>query len=241
MSPRKTTFPKKKSEAFLNWLHHWYSELPVISFQSLLKDYQPDQTAIVSVDVVNGFCKEGNLSSPRVAKIIAPIIQLFKKAEQLGIHHYILLQDTHQATSKEFDIYPRHCVEGTEESRTISELVDLPHFKEFTVIPKRTINPGIEKGFPDWLSQHTQIRQFIVVGDCTDICVYLLAVYLKTYSVERDMFMNVVVPADCVDTYDIPAEVISSGGPLPHPGDLLHYLFLYHLQLNGIHVVAEIA
>ncbi|HEY4491539.1 MAG TPA: isochorismatase family cysteine hydrolase, partial [Acidobacteriota bacterium] len=189
--PKRRILSKKSSEAFLNWIEGWYAELPVISFQSLLKDFGPDQIAILSVDVVNGFCKEGNLASPRVAGIVSPIVQLFKKADLLGVRHYVLLQDTHPAHSKEFEIYPPHCIEGTEESSTVHELRSLPHSANFKVITKQTINPGIEKALPQWLQENPKVAQYIVVGDCTDICVYLSALYLKTYSVETNRTLGV--------------------------------------------------
>jgi hypothetical protein len=50
--------------------------------------------------------------------------------------------------------------------------------------------------------------------------------------------VRVVVPADCVDTYDLPVAVAQSLGALPHAADLLHLIFLYHMALNGIEVVA---
>jgi nicotinamidase-related amidase len=240
MSPKKATFLRKSSEPFLDYLDHWYSALPVISFDSLLKEIPSDQTAVLSVDVVNGFCKSGNLASPRISRIVNPIVQLFRNAEEQGIRQYVLLQDTHPADSKEFQIYPPHCVEGTEESQTVQELCDLPLSRKFKVIPKRTINPGIERSLGAWLDENDALRQFLVVGDCTDICVYLLALYLKTRSVARNVAMNVVVPANCVDTFEIPMGP-ETNAPLPHPGDLTHYFFLYHMQLNGIKVVAEIA
>src|SRR5262249_17912234 len=110
---------------------------------------------------------------------------------------------------------------------------------KFQTLPKKTINPGIEKNLQEWLDRNDQLRQFIVVGDCTDICVYLLAIYLKTRSVEQQTHFNVVVPANCVDTYEIPVQA-SEKDVLPHPGDFLHVVSLYHLQVNGVQVVSAI-
>src|SRR5262249_17328502 len=157
------------------------------------------QTAVTSVDVVNGFCKTGNLFSPRIARIVSPVVELFKNAERHGINHYALLEDHHPAGSEEFTIYPPHCIEDSQEAKTVDELNELPQAYKFQTLPKKTINPGIEKNLQEWLDRNDQLRQFIVVGDCTDICVYLLAIYLKTRSVEQQTHFNVVVPANCVD------------------------------------------
>jgi nicotinamidase-related amidase len=225
---------------FLNYLNEWYRNLQAVSFQSLLKEYTADETAIICVDVVNGFCKEGNLASGRIRNIIGPVVELFRLAEQHGLNHYVLPQDTHPPDSKEFLIYPEHCVAGTEESKMVAELQELPHSYKFKVIPKKTINPGLEPEWRDWLEQNDKIRQFIVVGDCTDICVYQIALFLKIRSVEKDVINDIVVPADCVNTYEISLETTRKEGIPPHPGDLLHWLFLYHMQLNGIQVVEHI-
>jgi hypothetical protein len=51
---------------------------------------------------------------------------------------------------------------------------------------------------------------------------------------------RVVVPADGVQTYDMPVETALQLGALPHDGDLLHRIFLYSMALNGIEVVARL-
>jgi nicotinamidase-related amidase len=75
----------------------------------------------------------------------------------------------------------------------------------------------------------------IVVGDCTDLCVYQAAMHLRLRAnAAGDRGFEVVVPEDCVQTYDLPVETAQRLGALPHDGDLLHGLFLYHLALNGV-------
>jgi hypothetical protein len=51
----------------------------------------------------------------------------------------------------------------------------------------------------------------------------------------------VIVPANAVDTYDLPVEAANAIGAFPHPGDFFHQVFLYHMALNGIQVVRELA
>jgi hypothetical protein len=38
----------------------------------------------------------------------------------------------------------------------------------------------------------------------------------------------------------MPIEVANAIGALPHNGDFLHLVFLYHMRLNGVEVVREI-
>jgi hypothetical protein len=51
---------------------------------------------------------------------------------------------------------------------------------------------------------------------------------------------RVIVPANCVQTYDMPVETAAQFGILPHDGDLLHSVFLYHMALNGVEVVRRL-
>ena len=79
-----------------------------------------------------------------------------------------------------------------------------------------------------------------MVGDCTDLCVYQIALALKTRSNELGLGYRVTVPADCVDTYDMPVDVARDVGAMAHDAELLHRVFLYHMQLNGVAVVRSL-
>ena len=51
---------------------------------------------------------------------------------------------------------------------------------------------------------------------------------------------KVIVPTNCVDTYDLSVEGGKQIGVIPHPADFLHAVFLYHMMLNGVEVVSEL-
>jgi nicotinamidase-related amidase len=240
MSVETLSSLRKSSEIFLDFLDQWYSGLPMVSMKSLLKDFSADHTAMIAVDMVNGFCVKGNLASPRVGALIQPVVELFQNAEQNGINHYLLPQDCHPADSQEFKVYPPHCMEGSEEAKTVHEIAELPQAYKYRLFPKKTINPGLDPHFQDWLQQHEEVRQFIIVGDCTDICIHQLALFLKLQSIQKQTLTNVVIPANCVDTFDISMEDSRRLQAQPHPADLMHVLFLYHMHLNGIRIVAGI-
>ena len=127
-----------------------------------------------------------------------------------------------------------HCVRGTEEAETIPELKALPFANLLTVIEKNSLHPGLGTEFDAWLDAHPALRTAIVVGNCTDLCVYQLAVRHNARNVPG---VSVIVPADAVDTYDLPVEAATAIGAFPHPGDFFHQVFLYHMALNGIQVV----
>jgi len=240
MPPRLASRLKANGEEFLSFLDDWFQDLPIVSFRSLLKRFSAAQTAVISVDVVNGFCRAGNLYSPRIEAIVPAVTELFQGARKNGVEHYVLIQDTHPKESKEFGIYPPHCVENTIESQTVKELQELPDSNQFVVVPKKTIHPGVDARFQGWLEEHSGIRQFLLVGDCTDICIYQTAVFLKSWYIEKNEECHIVVPANCVDTFDIPIDRSNRSDTLPHPGEFLHVLFLYHLRTNGAFVVRQV-
>ena len=228
------------NKPFLDWLARWEESLPDASLTEVFPD--PARVALVSEDMVKGFCNQGALASPRAGSIVPAVVRLFQRAHDLGGRHFLLFQDTHDPDAVEFSAYPPHCVAGTAESETIDELKALPFSDLFITMPKNSISSSIGTGLDAWLKAHPQVTHFIVVGVCTDICVYLVALYLRTRAnILGQRAARIVVPADCVQTYDLPVETAAEVGALPHDGDLLHSMFLYHMALNGIEVVAHLA
>ncbi|MCL4339396.1 cysteine hydrolase [Patescibacteria group bacterium] len=226
------------SSEFIIWLDDWCDKLKLVDLSKVVSD--PEKSAIVSVDVINGFCHDGPLASPRIKKIITPILSLFKKAYKAGVRNFVLLQDNHDANATEFSTYPPHCRLGTKESETVPELKKLPFADKFVIVPKNSISPSFGTHFNRWLETHKSVDTFIVVGDCTDICVYLLSLHLKVYADAYNLKRKVIVPADCVDTFDTPVRMAKKLNIMPHDAEFLHKVFLYHMKLNGLEVVKSL-
>jgi nicotinamidase-related amidase len=229
----------ENSRPFLEYIVAWEAGLKPLPLVEVIDD-RADKIAVISVDVINGFCYEGPLASPRVATIVDPIVALFKKTYQAGVRHFILTQDTHPADAVEFESYPPHCIRGTHESEAVDKFKELPFFEQFWVIPKNSINSVIGTDLNAWLDVHPEVNTFITVGDCTDLCTYQLAMHLKLRANARNEKARVILPVDCVDTYDLPVKLAQEIGAVPHAGNLLHYIFLYHMRLNGIEVVSKV-
>ena len=228
-----------ESGPFLDWLAQWEATLPSLDLEAVV--VEPAGAALAAVDLTRGFCCEGPLASPRVASIIPAAVRLFQRAYDLGVRNFLLPQDTHRADAIEFSAYPPHAVGGTAESETIDELRTLPFSDLFVVIPKNSVSCDIGTDLEPWLDAHPAVNTFIIAGDCTDICVYQLAMFLRLRANVLELReVRVVVPADCVETYDLPVETATQLGALPHDGDLLHRIFLYHMALNGVEVVRHL-
>ena len=228
----------KQANEFFPYVENWLETRPTLRLAETAAN--PQEVAIISVDMIKGFCSVGPLASPRVAAIIKPIVSLFKSAWQYGIRHILLTQDSHEPDAVEFGAYPPHCIRGTEEAETVDEFTSLPFFDQITVMEKNSISSGLNTGLDAWLADHPQVNTCIVVGDCTDLCTYQLAMHLRLDANERQLERRVIVPVNAVDTYDTPMSVAEKLGIFPHPGDLLHATFLYHMAINGIEVVKKI-
>ena len=221
------------------FIARWFNGLQPLALDEATPD--PAQAAVFSVDMVMGFCATGKLASERVGRLAQPVAELFQRAYQHGIRHFVLLQDAHDLQAPEFGAFPPHCIRGTEESATIPQLQVLPFSGLFTIIEKNSLHPALGTGFDQWLDEHRQVRTALVAGNCTDLCVYQLAMHLRLRANALNYHdYQVIVPANAVDTYDLPEDMAQQSGSYAHPGDLFHQILLYHMALNGIRVVREL-
>ena len=229
----------KNSEPFLRYVAEWEAALPEAELARLAAE--PTRVAIISVDVINAFCYTGPLASPRVQKLVSPIVSLFERARAAGVPHFVLAQEAHEPDAMEFAQYPPHGVKETEEAEAVPEFKALPFFSEMVIIPKNSINPALNTRLEAWLNEHPQVDTFVVVGDCTDLCTYQLAMYLRLRANAYQLGQRVILPVNCTDTFDIPVETAQKVGAVPHDGDLLHLIFLYSMMLNGVEVVRSLS
>lgn len=148
--------------------------------------------AVLVLDMVRGFCEEGHnlYVGPAIRQIIPPIQRLLREEKARG-SRIIFLCDNHDPDDLEFQMFPPHCIRGTEETEVIPEL------REFAeeIVPKRRFSAFYDTDL-DRRLRELRPGKVIIVGDCTNICV------LYTAADARDRDYNVEVPADCVATFD---------------------------------------
>jgi nicotinamidase-related amidase len=232
----------KGSQEFLNYLRQWYEEdLRPLPLETVIAG-DPSQVAVLSVDLLNGFCREGSLASPRIEGVIPAVTNLFQRAYDAGIRALALAEDSHPEDSPEFQAFPPHCIAGTRESRSVEELRNLPFYDEMTIIKKQALGSQVGTGLPQWIRQDPPLKKFVVIGDCTDLCVYHTAMFLRMDANARGLAdVEVIVPANAVETFDIPVKTAREQGIYAHDADLHHVLFLHHLAMNNVTVVSEIS
>ena len=189
---------------FLAYMEEWYVSLRPFSLKAELE--QPKQAAVFAADLVVGFCSQGPLASPRIEGIVPATVEIFKRANDLGVQHFVLFQDTHNPEAEEFHAFPPHCISGSSEAETVPALKELPFSDKFTVVEKNSLHPSLGNDFDHWMEEHSDLQEFIVVGDCTDLCAYSVAMHLRLRANSRGLKHRVILPVDAVQTYDMPIE-----------------------------------
>jgi nicotinamidase-related amidase len=152
----------------------------------------------------------------------------------------VLTQDTHDPNTPEFGAYPPHCIAGTPESQTVAEIAALPFAEQIAVFPKNSLSSHLGTSLGAWLRERPTLDTFVIIGDCTDLCVYSAAMHLRLEANALNLHRRVIVPAAAVDTFDTPVAVARELGIYAHDADLHHVLFLHHMAQNGVEVVGEL-
>ncbi|MEG0615776.1 MAG: isochorismatase family cysteine hydrolase, partial [Oscillospiraceae bacterium] len=163
-----------------------------------LCDFSPNKTMLVVVDVINGFIKEGALGSPSIGVIIPNVKKLMQACEKAAVP-VVAFADFHAETSPEFGSFPKHCLMNTSECEIVDEIKNCC---KYILIKKNSTNGLWEQNFLALLGANPEINEFIVVGDCTDICVLQFCLSLKAFFNLSDKKCRITIPINAVDTYD---------------------------------------
>ncbi len=150
---------------------------------------------LLVIDTQEGFTRKGNLASEQTTAAIPRIVDIAERQREAGTL-IIFTKDTHREGDPEFEMFPPHCLEGTEEHELVEELRPLErdahevvHKSRYSAFHGTDLDGLLEKLQPD---------EVHVVGVCTDICV------LHTVADLRNRDHRVVVHGDGVETFDAP-------------------------------------
>ena len=152
---------------------------------------------VLVADMVVGFLEPGhNLYCGDEARQIIPNVKRLIEEEQAKGSKVFFICDTHDPEDLEFQMFPVHCVRGTEEAEVIPELSGY----DGEVIRKRRYNAFFDTDLDERVAE-LKPDKVIVCGVCTDICV----MYTVAHARARDY--SVEVPVDCVATFDPEAHI----------------------------------
>ncbi len=176
---------------------------------------------VIVVDMVNGFVKGGVMADPYIMHIVPPIRAYMEEALENPHKGVAVIKEYHDEESVEFQIHPKHCIKNTWEAELVDELKDL----ETYCYPflKNSTSAIWAPEFTDFIREilkNPTFKRITIMGCCTDICVMDLAIPLKKLCDELNIALEVVVPKDAVETYELEPNLYDEEG---------------HLEKEGIH------
>lgn len=136
--------------------------------------FDPDSTAVVVVDMQNGFCHpEGSLFAPDSEAAIDPVTDLVARAREAGAS-VVYTKDTHPEEQfagnhyyDEFDRWGEHVVEGTWDAKLHD---DLDVCEADHVVEKHTYDAFYRTELEGWLDARG-IDDLVIVGTLANVCV----------------------------------------------------------------------
>ncbi|RQG93302.1 cysteine hydrolase [Natrarchaeobius halalkaliphilus] len=135
---------------------------------------EPARTAVVVVDMQNGFCHpDGALYAPGSEAVIGPIASLLERAHDAGVtvlytrdvHPPEQFEDAHYYD--EFEQWGEHVLEGSWEAEIVEEL---PAESADHVVEKHTYDAFYETELEGWLNARG-INDLVICGTLANVCV----------------------------------------------------------------------
>lgn len=163
------------------------------------------EKALIVVDMVNGFVREGILHDEKISDIIPRQYSLIKENIHAG-NLTIFIKDTHEMDSiehKRFGGIP-HCVKNTPECELVDELKEFENLSHVVSIEKNSTSFMEAEKMRELLKRLVKLREVNIIGCCTDICVVNGAIGLANYFDERNREVDIKVHEDAVGTYESP-------------------------------------
>ncbi len=166
-----------------------------------MKELEKIEKLLINVDMVNGFAKKGAMADSYIEHTIPEHIKLMdqikEKEEAIAI-----IKDNHKENCREFNRYPTHCVEGTEEAELVDELKQFE--EEALVYLKNSTSTMYAPNFLEDIDKMINLKEIIIIGCCTDICILNLAIPLQNYFDQEDRDIKITIPKNAVETYNAP-------------------------------------
>ena len=137
-------------------------------------EFDPDRTAVVVVDMQNGFCHpDGSLYAPESEAAIEPCTATVEAAREAGAS-VVFTRDVHPPEQfdgnhyyDEFDRWGEHVLEGTWEAELVEELEPS---EDALVVEKHTYDAFYRTELEGWLETH-RIDDLLICGTLANVCV----------------------------------------------------------------------
>ena len=168
-----------------------------------MKNLEDYEKALYIIDMNNGFVNFGAMANPGYNILVPEQLKLIEKIrKEEGLLNFIL--EGHNPNALEFKTYPNHCIIGTEEADLIPELIGEQNKDNTKTYHKNCINGMLNRNLQDDIKRLKKLKEIIVAGVCTDLCVFdFTRTYLR-YLDEIDRETKLFVVKNATDTFDAP-------------------------------------
>ena len=168
----------------------------------MVKNLKVYTKCLIVVDMVNGFVREGVLHDKKIADVIPRQIEIIEEyVKQGGL--IIIVKDTHENKATEFKRFgnTEHCVKATSEAELVDELKQYEELENTISVEKNSTSFMEAPKFREIMELAINIKQFDVIGCCTDICDFNGTMGLDNYCDEWNRDVEIFVHKDAVATY----------------------------------------
>lgn len=149
--------------------------------------------ALVVIDMLNDFVDhDGALYIGKSVENIIPEIQKKLSAYRSDGSPIVYICDSHDSNDVEFEMFPKHCVDGTKGAEVYKDL--RPRDGEIIVRKKKF--SGFHETNLDEILKEKHVDTIELAGVCTQICV------LYTCFEARNLGYKVAVDRRCVDSFE---------------------------------------
>ena len=168
----------------------------------MVKNLKVYTKCLIVVDMVNGFVREGVLHDKKISNVIPRQIEIIEEYIKQG-ELIIIVKDTHEKKATEFKRFgnTEHCLKGTYESELVDELKKYEGLENTISVEKNSTSFMEAPKFREIMELATNIKQFDVIGCCTDICDFNGTMGLANYCDEWNRDVEIFVHKDAVATY----------------------------------------
>lgn len=179
-----------------------------------MKRLEEIETLLINVDMIKGFVTTGNLHDSYIKSVVPEQIKWIEYVRNLNGGAISFMKDTHTKDSTELKPgrFLEHCLKDSVESELIEEL---KNYEEDAYIYLKNSTSGVfasryhqnkKVSFLSDIEQMKQLKEIIIMGCCSDICIPNLAIPLKCYLDENNRDIEIKIPEDTIETFQIELE-----------------------------------
>ncbi len=182
---------------------------------------------LITIDMVNGFVKEGTLAAPSIMRVVPRQIELLNESMNNKNTGLVFIRDSHPNDAVEFKTYGVHCLEGTKETEVIDELKE---YEKYSIeYLKNSTNLMYALGLQQDLIRFYNLERIRLMGCLSEVCVENGAIGLRTFFDQINKDVEICVHADAIDTFNAPG----------HDANMVTNNALIKMQANGIKILRK--